>query len=178
MTKRRPGYTLIEMIAVMAIMAVVFSALGVSFHIASLSVRGIQTTSQRDAQLHRLALQLRSDLHTALSADIEKGAGAAERAASILHIHLPDEQAVDYRSTERGLARELRNGDEVKQHEEYRIPGLEAAQWSIDRERSKPLVALTISRRRSESVQDAPIDEVRILAALQLLPSLKTPELP
>ena len=178
MNQRRPGYTLVEMLAVMAVMAVVFSALGVSFHIASVSVRGIQSTSQRDAQLHRLTMQVRSDLHAALSADVENGAEAAERADSILHIQLPHEQTVYYRTIERGMVRELRQGNELQQHEEYRIPGLENVSWSIDRERSKPLVALTISRRRSESVQDAPVDEVQILAALQLMPSLKTPELP
>jgi prepilin-type N-terminal cleavage/methylation domain-containing protein len=178
MTKRRTGYTLIEMLAVMVIMAVVFSALGVSFHIASLSVRGIQTTSQRDGQLHRLAMQLRSDLHAAHSADVEKDAATAERDESILLIHLPNEQTVYYRSTGLGMTREVRNVDEFRQREDYRIPGLETVQWSIDRERSKPLVALTISRRRSEAVEDAPIDEVRILAALKLLPSLQIPELP
>jgi prepilin-type N-terminal cleavage/methylation domain-containing protein len=173
MKKRRSGYTLVELLSVIVITAVLLSGLGVSFHITSLALRGVQTAGRGDVELHRLAMQLRSDLHVAVAAEFVGGAPQAEQSAEIgagLDIRLPDETRVEYRSTRSGLTRELLVGDQLQQREMLRIDGLESMKWAFDRDREKPLLELTILRRRREGSQIDPVEAAVILAAMSIRP--------
>jgi prepilin-type N-terminal cleavage/methylation domain-containing protein len=181
MKRRRPGYTLVELLLVIVITAVLLSGLGVSFHITSLSIRGVQTAGRGDVELHRLAMQLRSDLHVAVAAEFVGGATQAEQSAEIgagLDIRLPEETSIQYRSTRSGLTRELRVGDQLQQREVFRIDGLESMKWVFDRDREKPLLELTVLRRRREGSQIDPVDAVVILAAMNLRPQVASPAVP
>ena len=181
MNRRRAGYTLVEMLSVIAIAAVLLSGLGVSFHITSLSIRGVQSAGRSDVELHRLAMQLRSDLHVASASELVAGAARAEESAEIdsgLDIRLADGSSVQYRSTRSGLTRELHVGDQLQQREVFRIDGLESMKWVFDRDREKPLLELTVLRRRREGSQIDPVDAVVIMAAMNLRPQVASPAVP
>ena len=175
MRQRRSGYTLVEVMAVMVILAVVLGALVVAFHIASRAVAGIQANGHRDLQLHRLAAHLRTDLHLAEKASLQPGEARAETAESILDIKLANKQTIQYRRVRSGIIRERREGRAVKQREVYSIDGLESVTWAIDQRRNTPLVRLTIERQRSQSMEVAATEDVVLIAAVSLSPLTSKP---
>ncbi len=173
MRKLRRGFTLVELLAVITVVAVILSALGVTFHVTSESIKNLQTAAHRDGQLDRLAVQLRTDLHQAVSAEVDEGDPASTPGPDGLRIELADEQSIHYFVSEGGLSRVARQGEAVQHRELFRVPGISATQWSIDRQRATPLVSLIITRRAGDVAVYAAIQEIRILAAMRLFRSFE-----
>lgn len=92
----RRAYTLVEMVLVIALMALVFSAAAVFLHSVLRSTRAAQSHRGAISSIQRLATQFRDDIHAADSATPADGK---------LSIHQPQGETIVYAATDAAIER-------------------------------------------------------------------------
>ncbi|MDZ4783864.1 MAG: prepilin-type N-terminal cleavage/methylation domain-containing protein [Planctomycetia bacterium] len=122
---KRRGTSLLEMAIVISILTVLLSA--AAMLLASLVMHtGRQRSTYHEAQVTtRFAAALRRDVHEAVAIDVS----AADTTPARLQLTLPGDERVEYVVGVSGVERLLRNGDEVRQTELYRLPDLDAMRF-------------------------------------------------
>jgi type II secretory pathway pseudopilin PulG len=122
---RRRGSSILEMSIVITILTVLLSA--AAMLLASLVTHtGRQRATYHEAQVAtRFAESLRRDVHAALSIEVS----AADATPAWLQMTLPAGEQVEYVVVDSGVVRRLRNGDEIRHRELYRLPDLDAMRF-------------------------------------------------
>jgi len=157
---RRPspaGYTLIEMLVVVAILASALTATGVALQTMFQADRQVRDELAQTAVLPKLSLQLRADTHRCQAAEL------ADADTSSLVLTSPDTN-VTYRFDKQRLIREVVRGGESIQREAYHLPaGAHVAWETIDAPPQR--IRLIISHRRGKIPDAADAVAVRQIDA-------------
>ncbi len=156
---RRRAVSLVEMVVVITLLSVVFSAMGVLLHGAWRIQHAMDEHHLTLNTLQRLSAQFRTDVHSASSAAIQIGnqsAGVnalpaadstneplpdetADSSASpgnsatrqSFTLTLPDHKQIDYQVSGGAVRRTLRDGDNVVAREDYVLPRDAVVKWEI-----------------------------------------------
>ena len=137
---RPGGYTLVEMMVVVAITSLVLSSVAVALHSLYRVDRRMRSHMVNTTTLTRLSLQLRRDAHRAVS--VEKIDG--ENGVSKLMLALTDGNVVQYEAGPGRLLRIARSGEDVRHREVYRLPKKAGVRWKTEAERIPAFVSLEI----------------------------------
>lgn len=149
MRPRRPGFTLIEMLVAMSVITVALTAVALTLHSLYGVDRRLRDGMAAEANLERLTLALRADVHSAVEAQLAADDSGRE---SALVLSLPADRSVTYTFRPHGIERlAIREGRESR--EAYRVDS-SAAAWEIAAEKTPARVTLRfppadISRRTS-----------------------------
>jgi prepilin-type N-terminal cleavage/methylation domain-containing protein len=135
---KRRGISILEMTIVITILSVLLSA--AAMLLASLMTHtGRQRATYHEAQVAtRFAAALRRDVHAAVEIDVS----AADATPARLQLTLPAGEQVEYVVGESGIERLLRNGDEVRHRELYRLPDLDAMRFERADEPGQPVICV------------------------------------
>ena len=94
----RRGFTLVEMLAVMAVFSVTMSVIILTLHALQKAGDRAHANMSAGVELDRFATQLRTDAHAARTFTLSP-TEPANSAASVLTLTLPDQQIVEYQLT-------------------------------------------------------------------------------
>lgn len=168
MKSARRGFTLVELLAAMAVFSVTLGTAALTLH--ALLQSGARARDRMDAgvQLTRFAGQLRADAHGAVAATAEAGQGADS--AVVLRLTLPGEQRVEYRLGTDGIERVGWSGTGVAEREFYRVPPQVERGWQVDAAGPTSLVSVDLATWRDVSPRDQhPSAPPRVEAAVGLI---------
>lgn len=136
--KSRPGYTLIEMLAVISLIGLALGTVALTLHALRSAERRISEDILYGEAAARLTSRLRSDAHLALSASLPEEA----QGSRTLQLSAADGVIIEYSLSDRGVDRRVRQQENVQHRETFVIPISPAARWEIDGDRPRPLGAL------------------------------------
>lgn len=143
MKNRRSGFTLVEMLAVIAIMSVVLGTVTVTMHTLFRSTQRVRDLVLYRQQIERFTWQLRDDSHQALSAMPGK-AGNNNTSATVLELKYAGTRTVQYILAEQHIDRIERHGTQLSHQEHYAItPDLDLG-WQLDGDGTSPLVTVQV----------------------------------
>ena len=134
---RRAGYLLGEMAVVLALTGAVVSMATVSLHTVYRMQQRTAAWQQHRAELARLADGFRRDTHRARSF-----AWTDDAHRGVL-LELPEDATVEYRTTNRGIARLVRRAGSLVHQDRFRLLPRTRVHWSC--ETDQPRDVLTIS---------------------------------
>ena len=156
---KRPAFTLIEMLVVIAILSVVLM-LSAATLIALFRVeRQFAADMAHDRSIARLASQLRADAHSAVSA---KANGACE-------FELSDGRSVRYAFASPAISREVRRGDQLEHRDSFVLARHASAAFSLDASAQHPTVVLHIeAKNNATQSQTVRLRPLAIVAAVDL----------
>jgi len=166
--RKRSGYSLVECLAAMSLIAATLATIAVAMHGMRRSCQRVGEESAADLDMERLAAQLRSDAHRARSVVIEPPADP-DMPAHTLVLTLADNRTVQYTLATARLDRRVHQDGEVRHRESYRLPRSFTAQWQVDPARYRPMASLMVVPGRMESGSTLGFDPIRIDAAVGLL---------
>lgn len=159
--RTRGGFNLVECLIAISLMAVVFSTIAVAMSGLRSGSRHIRQQSEIELDLERFSLQLRADAHLALSVDLED--------PDALLLTMNDEHSVRYTLQARSVERVLRQGDQPRHRETYRLPPSFTAHWRVDADRPLPMVSLRLDPGGVGSSGPRGFQAIHIDAAVGLL---------
>ena len=134
----RGGYTLVELLVVVAITSMILTSVGVTLTTLFRFEGQLRSGAAEQAILGRLTLQLRGDAHQATAVDPLPG----EEAEQGFVLHLPDDSFAEYRTTPRGVRRTVRRGDQRIHHELFRLSS--GGQFGCEIRREGDMAAVTL----------------------------------
>jgi len=135
LARKRAGWTLLEIALVLPLMALLLSASVMLLTTLFRSQQSLRNDLHAESTRARLAVQLRTDAHEALSAKCD----SPQRC----NFTREGGETVHYEITETALHRELRKENAVLAREAFPLTRSRAA-FSLDEARELPLVRLTI----------------------------------
>ncbi len=166
--RTRGGSNLVECLIAISLIAVVFSTIAVAMSGLRRGNRRVRQEAQVELDLQRFSSQLRADAHLALSVDLENPTDP-DGAANTLALTLMDERSVRYTLQAGSIQRVLRQGEEPRHRETYRLPPSCTADWQVDADRPSPMVSLKIDPGAADSTGPLGFQAMRIDAAVGLL---------
>ncbi len=166
--RTRRGHTLVECLIAIGLIGVVMSTLAVAMHGMHRSCQSVRKDSTTDLELGRLAAQLRTDAHRALSVK-QKDSDEPEGTAAV-SFALTAGVSVEYTLRATHVERLLRAGDEIRHRETYRLPNSSTATWQLRTDRTSPLVSLILQPVSAELGGPLGSGTIQIDAAVGLLP--------
>jgi prepilin-type N-terminal cleavage/methylation domain-containing protein len=161
---RQRGFTLIEMVAVIAMTGLVMTSVAVT--ISSLHRLNTKLRDElfRSTAVTTLSLSLRSDAHSAVNATIAVG----DPQRPTLRLSLPDQRVVEYTADEDRVIRVVRSGEKEERHEVFQLHAGGRATWSIG-DTAVPLITMRIQRRVGKASGAAGSQrEITVMAAVGL----------
>jgi type II secretory pathway pseudopilin PulG len=148
MNRHRHGITLVEMQVVITLMGVLLGLSGVCLHTMYRAQSRLDGNIQRRAALDRLALQLRTDAHTAVAVRL-----LDDEAATTLVLTAADGSEIVYRAPQSDVSRTVRAKaaeeggqaprDDVLHRDTFRLPGAAGVEWKLSGD-AQPVVAMTV----------------------------------
>lgn len=175
--KRHRGFSLVECVVAMGLVVTTFT-------IAALATGGIQRALARvradveiELALERLAIQLRTDAHEAIEADLA-ASGEPKPPAGTLRLALAGQRRIDYTIVVERIERRVHRGGAVTHRETYRLPESTAAHWELSGEASATVVALKVDPAPAGSARSIASHGVEIQAAVGLLRPLPVEDKP
>ncbi len=141
MTRRRPGYALIELLVVMTVIAVMMILCGGMLHLLmKLDRSGPDGDLIQWADLARLARDFRADAHA--SATTEPRRVSPECLTLAI-----DDRTVEYLVRPRDLLRTVREGEKVRHYETYRRPACgPPVRLEVEKNGAQPFATLIVDR--------------------------------
>ena len=133
--KSRPGWTVLEMMVVLPLMAILLTAAAVMLTTLVRMQKGLSDDLNQESSRARLAVQFRADAHGAT--------GASCPSAEICDLTLADGRLVHYEIKSGRLHRELRSGDEVVERDSFPLTRARGS-FALDASQSLPLVRLQL----------------------------------
>ncbi len=176
MRSRRGGYSLIELLAVLAVFSVTFATIVLTLHGLQRGADRAHTGLGNGTQQIRFARQLRADAHLA-QAFVTSPAADTGHPDAVLQLTLRDEQhheqIVEYSLRANCIERLVRRADAVQQRESYQVCPAAPHSWSIVASGSRPLVTICLQQPLASAPRAASHDvpPLRVDAVLGLLPS-------
>lgn len=118
--RKRPAYSLVEMMVVIALLGVVASIAAVCLHGLYRVDRGAREDCERRRSMVRLSVQFRSDAHLATEAAV--GVGGDETRAIVFT--QPPDRTIEYRAESNGIKRIVRQSQKIVHQDVFRLPGV------------------------------------------------------
>ncbi len=161
--KKRPAYSLVEMMVVIALMGVVASIAAVCLHGLYRVDRGAREDFERRRTMVRLSVQFRSDAHLASEATVDAG---SDETRAIVFTQPPD-RTIEYRAESNGIKRIVHQSQQIVHQDVFRLPGVREIRLETDA--STPKQAVIVICRKTPSSGD-PTDgyQERIAATVGL----------
>lgn len=133
-TRRKGGFTLVEMLLVISLSSIVVCTVGVVFNGLRSAQRALGEHQTAIDNIARLAEQFRTDVHSAASAEIKPAAesGDNESPHNMLKLSQPNEKDIEYAADGSCVTRVVRSGDQVIQRESYALPERSQVRWELD----------------------------------------------
>lgn len=171
----RSGYSLIECLVAISLIATTFTLVATSLHGMYRSSQSVRQDVEMETEWFRFAGQFRADAHQALSFALEEKS-EPEVAASALSLAWPDGRNVRYALRPQHIERVVLRGDEVVHRETYRLPAPAIPHWQINRDRLSPIVSLVLAPKPMSAKSVYFVSgEMRVDAALGLIQPQSTP---
>jgi prepilin-type N-terminal cleavage/methylation domain-containing protein len=145
---RRRGVSLIELMVVIAIITTLFGMVGVVFHRLFLSEQMAMRAALIERNTARLAVQFRSDVHAASSAQREQSGNRLDQQLKLIgsSARVP---TVVYSAGEDQVSRELIVDGQTTSHEQFRLPECIVQFPAPTAEAGVELMTLIIERQSS-----------------------------
>ena len=146
---QRRGFTLIELMVVIAIITVIFSLVGAVFQRLFLSEQSAMRAALIEQTVSRLADQFRRDIHAATFAEIDTHREGATGSLGLFEANR-DQPAIVYVILTDEVRRERRAADSSVSHREvYRLPECRVAFAVQVAEADVSFISLSIARQHS-----------------------------
>lgn len=143
MKTQRAAFTLVETLAVMAVLSAILGMLIMTLHgirkTGSCFADGVAAADQRQ----RFAVRLRVDAHQARRATLKR-ADPEMPAVTLLELHMLDDQRVEYELREERILRRTRSGGKVVDRDAFRVRPVLKHGWSKDDQRAAPLLQVRL----------------------------------
>ena len=169
--KARHGYSLIECLFAITLVGTALSSVALMTHATRRADRRVRDAATAEADLGRLAAQLRSDAHQATSARIETPKKPQEPATTI-SLALPDDRQVDYTLLAQHAERVVRRGSAVLHRETYGLGASSSGKWLLREGGRSPVVSLLMEPAQMRSGGEFAAKVVRVDAAVHVLRSV------
>ncbi|MHB0956957.1 MAG: PulJ/GspJ family protein [Pirellulaceae bacterium] len=188
----RRAFTLVELLAVMAIFSVTMSIIALTLHGLQRAGDRVQASVGAGIELDRFAMQLREDTHAAREfalsapepADSAAEVSAAEvvepqsasSSASTLTLTLPGQQIVEYRLSSDRIQRRVNTGDVDLHRESYRLRPVLEKGWTLAADTSGPLITVHLHLASGPGNHPDPLAPLSVQCAVGLAsPESETP---
>lgn len=140
LTGRRAGFTLIEMLVVIAVSTLILITVTTTFHALSRTSQRLRTDVAQGPAWARFASQLRRDCHRATGATLESPAVGTDKVAGnqpripVLRLVLGDQLIAYQFETNRMLRLEstATTPTTVSRREVFELPGASELEWVVD----------------------------------------------
>ena len=175
MKRRNRGYSLVELLAVLSVFSVILGTVMLTLHAMYRTNSQMRDNLDNVVQRERLAAQLRSDTHEALSAELAEADGQPG-SMTVLRLALHHARTIEYHLHAEKIARRVLSGERVHQQETYRVVPVLEKGWSIDSQRPHPLISVYIQQRPVESADGHHgLVPIRLDAAIRIVPAAADP---
>jgi prepilin-type N-terminal cleavage/methylation domain-containing protein len=165
--QRRRGFTLVELLIVIAVASVVIALVGVCLSEMYRSERGIRRVLTQQAGMQRLALQFRTDAHEAKTATVTVPNNGTE--ADGLQLTTGDGRTIAYRADAQAVERTVRKGDQIVHRDAFDLVGTRTV-WQLTLDSGQTVATvIVIHLPRPGRMADEPLYEERIEAVVGVL---------
>lgn len=164
MSAQRRGITLVELMVVVTMSGVIFSAAAVCLHGMYRADQRVRQESLHRSAVSRLARQLRTDAHRAVTARQLDDSPDGDQG---LVFAGPWKRTIEYRVQDSEILRTVKDGDQVLHRDAFRLQRGARVAWQIDDGRI-PMAAVQIVRA-SRGGADASDLQDRIEAAVGVI---------
>jgi prepilin-type N-terminal cleavage/methylation domain-containing protein len=163
MRKMRRGYSLIEMLVVIAITGTTLTIVALIMHTLYQADRRLREDLEEQRNLQRIASQLRTDAHQAISVATSKV--AENPLARVLTLSFSDNRIIEYSLAGKGVDRIVKRGSEVVHRDRFQFASASGSFWIMDATREQPLIALHLLDRLSADGSRQSEHEVTVIQA-------------
>ena len=129
MKRRRDGFTLIELIAAMAVLGVAMATVTLALHVLYRVDTRVRDSLAWQANLDRFTVAFRRDAHEAEEAQLPPAKGPAKNPDELV-LRMPQSTSISYVLGSRSIDRMVRQGDKLLSRESFRLPAA-SAQWNV-----------------------------------------------
>lgn len=169
MKRRRAGFTLVELLAVIAVFSVAMGLLVLSIVSLQKAANRVQSGITANAEWDRFVQQFRTDAHSARAYALSQSIPEVEH-PDTLTLTLADATTIEYRLTPDLIQRRVRAGEVVQHRESYGIAPVTNPGWQVSRSEPKPLVGVSARLRALQSGRAADTQSQRVESAIGLSP--------
>ena len=169
MKRRRAGFTLVELLAVLAVFSVAMSLIVLSIVALQKAGNRVQSGITANAEWDRFVHQFRTDAHTARAYALSQSTPEVEH-TDTLTLTLADATTIEYRLTPDLIQRRVRSGEVVQHRESYGIAPVTNPGWQLSRAEPKPLVGVSARLLALQSGNAAETRPQRVESAIGLSP--------
>lgn len=165
--RRRPAYTLVEMMVVIALMGVVASIAAVCLHGLYRVDRGSREDCERRRSMVRLSVQFRSDAHLASEATVDVG---GDETQAIMFTQ-PTNRSIEYRAEPHGIRRIVRQSQQTVHQDVFRLPGVREIRLETNTSTTKQAVIVIYRKTPANGVTtDGCQERISATVGLSLAP--------
>lgn len=169
MTRRRSGFTLVELLAVLAVFSVAMGLIVLSIVALQKAGNRVQSGITANAEWDRFVHQFRTDAHTARAYALSQSTPEIEH-PDTLSLTLADGTTIEYRLAHDLIQRRVRAGEVVQHRESYGIAPVTNPGWQISRSEPVPLVGVSARLLALQSGHAAETRPQRVESAIGLSP--------
>ena len=142
MSAQRRGITLVELMVVVTMSGVIFSAAAVCLHSMYRADQRVRQETLHRSAVSRLARQFRTDAHRAVAArQLDDNPADAQG----LVFAGPSKRTIEYRVQDSEILRTVKDGEQVRHRDAFRLERGARVAWQID-DGPKPMAAVQIVR--------------------------------
>ncbi len=168
MNAKRRAFTLIELLAAMAVLSVIFATMLLTLYAMQKTSHGFTDAIAATTQQQRFTIQLRTDAHQAQNATLQP-ADSDETASTVLEMTFADDEIVEYRLNEDQIERRMRSGATVVHQESYSVSPVLETGWSLDNTRPTPMLTVHLHQNAGNGSGRTPtLIPLTVAAALRI----------
>ena len=151
MRPKKTGFTLVELIAALALVSTILTVVAVALGGLARADRSARLRIDQQRRFQQFVVQLRTDLHTASSVEMVEsdmpatsGGGPTISATSLL-LTCNDGRSFRYQATEQGVERSLIRNEQPPHREAFTWGKTSSLRWTIETEHEVPMVVLELT---------------------------------
>jgi len=165
---RRSGFTLVEMLVVIAVLSTVLTTIGLTMHTLFMSSQRMRDMLFHRQQIERFVWQLREDTHQASAVAVKKR-DQNNVAATNLELTCPASRTIQYILTNEQIDRVERRGTQLEHQESYAVVARLDTGWQIETQGESPLVKIQLVPGTGLAPRRRPdLDAINVAAAVNI----------
>ncbi len=169
MNRRKPGFTLVEMLVAMTLLVSLMTVVALALGSLARADRRARIEIDHGRAMQQLFTQMRADAHQATAFAITSPTTPAPPAAdgeapdqpesptASLRLTYDAGVTIDYRAVGDGIRRVVTRGSTVRHHEVYSCGPLSRVMWTVDEMHELPLLTLQLERTTGVGRQAVPL---------------------